>query len=44
MDYSLPGSPIHGIPHARMLEWVAITFSRDSFQPSDWTITHVSVY
>ena len=25
MDYSLPGSSIHGILQARVLEWVAIT-------------------
>ena len=28
MDYSLPGSFIHGIFQARVLEWVAISFSR----------------
>ena len=27
MDYSLPGSSIHGILQARVLEWVAIAFS-----------------
>ena len=27
MDYSLPGSSIHGIFQARVLEWVAISFS-----------------
>ena len=27
MDYSLPGSSIHGIFQARILEWVAISFS-----------------
>ena len=27
MDCSLPGSPIHGIFQARVLEWVAIAFS-----------------
>ena len=27
MDCSLPGSSIHGIFHARVLEWVAIGFS-----------------
>ena len=26
-----------GILQARVLEWVAMTFSRDSFQPTDWT-------
>jgi len=38
MDYnSLPGSFAHGILQARILEWVAIPFSRDLFQPRDWT-------
>ena len=27
MDYSLPGSSIHGISQARIMEWVAIAFS-----------------
>ena len=27
MDCSLPGSSVHGISQARVLEWVAITFS-----------------
>ena len=27
MDYSLPGSSVHGIFQARILEWVAISFS-----------------
>ena len=27
MDYSLPGSSIHGIFQARVLDWVAIAFS-----------------
>ena len=30
MDYSLPGSSLHGILKARVLEWVAISFSRGS--------------
>ena len=29
-DYSLPGSSIHGIFQGRVLEWVAISFSRGS--------------
>ena len=29
MDCSLPGSSIHGISQARVLEWVAIAFSMD---------------
>ena len=27
MDYSLPGSSVHGIFQARVLEWVTIAFS-----------------
>ena len=27
MDYSLPGSSVHGILQAKVLEWVAIAFS-----------------
>ena len=34
MDYSLPGSSIHGIFQARVLEWVVISFPRGSSQPS----------
>jgi len=30
MDCSLPGSSVHGILQARILEWVAISFSRES--------------
>ena len=37
MDYSLPGSPVHGIFQARMLEWVAISFSTGSSWPRDQT-------
>ena len=37
MGYSLPGSSVHGILQARILEWVAISFSRRSSQPRDWT-------
>ena len=37
MDYSLPGSSVHGILQARILEWVAIPFSRGSSQPRDRT-------
>ena len=32
---ALPGSSVHGIPQVRILEWVAISFSRGSFQPRD---------
>ena len=37
MDYSLPGSSLHGIFQARVLEWVAISFSRGSSQSKDRT-------
>ena len=37
MYYSLPGSSAHGIFQARILEWVAIPFSRGSSQPRDQT-------
>ena len=33
MDYSPPGSAVHGILQARILEWVAIPFSRDLPNP-----------
>ena len=35
MDCSPPGSSVHGILQARILEWVAISFSRGSSQPRD---------
>ena len=38
MDCSLPGSSLHGILQARVLEWVAISFSRGSSQPRDRTL------
>ena len=37
MDCSLPGSSIHGIFQARILEWIAVPFSRGSSQPRDPT-------
>ena len=40
MDCSLPGSSVHGISQARILEWVAISSSRESFWPKHWT--HIS--
>ena len=33
MDCSLPGSSVHGVFQARVLEWVSISFSRGSSQP-----------
>ena len=35
MDCRSPGSSVHGILQARILEWVAIPFSRGSSQPRD---------
>ena len=35
MNCSLPGSSLHGILQARVLEWVAISFSRGSSRPRD---------
>ena len=40
MDCSPLGSSVHEILQARILEWIAMPFSRGSFQPKDWT--HVS--
>ena len=43
MDCSLPGSSVHGIFQVRVLEWVAISFSRESSQPKDRTwVSHVA--
>ena len=36
-DCSPPGSSVHGILQARILEWVAIPFCRGSSWPTDWT-------
>ena len=35
IDCSMPGSSVYGILQARILEWVAISFSRGSSQPRD---------
>ena len=37
LNCSPPGSSVHGIHQARILEWVAIPFSRGSSQPRDQT-------
>ena len=44
MDCSPPGSSVHRVFQARILEWVAISFSRGSSQPRDWncTASHVA--
>ena len=38
MDYSPPGSSLHGISQARILEWVASSFSRRSSRSRDWPL------
>ena len=43
MDYSPPGSSVHWILQARVLEWVAISFSRGSSRPRDRTrVSHIA--
>ena len=43
MDCSPPGSSVHGILQARILEWVAMPSSRGSSQPRDQTcVSYVS--
>ena len=37
IDCILPGSSVHGILQARILEWVAVPFSRGSSQHRDQT-------
>ena len=40
---SLPDSSIHGISQTRILQQVAISFSRGSAQPRDWTwVSHIA--
>ena len=42
MYCSPPGSSVHGILQARILEWVAVPFSRRSSQPRDRTqVSHI---
>ena len=38
MDHSPPGSSVHGILQAKILEWVAMPSSKGSSQPRDWTL------
>ena len=42
MDCSLPGSSVHGISHARVLEWGAIVFSREIVK--DGEFWHAAVH
>ena len=44
MDCSPPGSSVHGIFQARILEWVAISYSRGYSQPRDQTLSLVSLH
>ena len=37
VDCSLPTFSVHGIPQARILELTAVSFSRGSSRPRDWT-------
>ena len=37
VDCSPPGSSVHRIPQTRILEWVAISVSRESSRTRDWT-------
>ena len=40
---SPPGSSVHRILQTRILEWVAIHFSRESSRPRDWTlVSHIA--
>ena len=38
IEHSPPGSSVYGILQARILEWVAISYSRRSSQPTDWIL------
>ena len=38
MDCSPPGSSVHGILQARILDWVVLPFSRESSRPRDQTL------
>ena len=43
VDCRPPGSSVHGILQARILEWVAISFSRGSSWLRDWTqVSHIA--
>ena len=44
MNCSLPGPSVHEILQARILEWIAVPFSRGSSQPRDGTqVSHITV-
>ena len=42
MNCSPPGSSVHGILQASILEWIAMPLSRGSSQPRDWTLSQAS--
>ena len=42
MGYSLPGSSVHGILQARILEWVAVPSSGDLPDPGTEPVCRVS--
>ena len=43
MDYSPPGSSVHGIFQVIVLEWVVISLSRGSSRPREWTqVSHIA--
>ena len=43
MAFSPPGFSVHGISQARIMQWVAISFSRGSSQPRDQTqVSHIA--
>ena len=43
MNCTLPGSSVHGVLQARILEWVVIPFSRGSYQSRDGTwVSHIA--
>ena len=43
MDYSLPGSSVHEILQARILEWADISISKGSSKPRDQTqVSHTA--
>ena len=44
MDCSLPGFSVHGILQARILEWIALPFSRGTSQPRDRTLVAQGVF
>jgi len=44
MDYSPPGSSVHGVLQARILKWITIPFFRKSSRPSDRTWVRQILY